>query len=92
MQGKAQRMEQSCVEITAGFLDGAEKELSAYARAVREVFGSERVRQSIEDWLAELELMDWPAKVASPDWRRVTIAAANRLAGRVNAPWLKETA
>ncbi|HME36509.1 MAG TPA: hypothetical protein VKF84_14835 [Candidatus Sulfotelmatobacter sp.] len=80
-----QTAKQSCVEHTTGFLPGAEKELAAYAGAVQELFGSEQARQSVEDWLTELELMDWPARDALPDWRHVTVAAATRLARRVNA-------
>ena len=75
---------EDCVELTGVFFDAAEKELAAYASAVRELFGSEQARQSTEDWMAELESMDWPGRDAAPDWRRVTIAAAVRLALRVN--------
>jgi hypothetical protein len=79
-----QRTEQSCVELTAGLLPEAERELTAFARAVAQLFGSEQARQCIEDWTEELELTDWPAGEACPDWRRITIAAAHRLACRVN--------
>jgi hypothetical protein len=71
-----QRTEQSCVELATELFPGAEKELTAYARAVQELFGSEQARQSIDDWVGELESMDLPAAGAIPDWRRVTIAAA----------------
>jgi hypothetical protein len=73
----------TCVELTSGLLPGAEKELAAYARAVQELFGSVEARQSIEDWREELQWMDWPSGERIPDWRRVTIAAAKRLASRV---------
>lgn len=86
MQGK----EKGCVEVTEGLLDGAEKELAAYANAVQILFGSERVHQSIEDWLGELQLMNWSEGDVVPVWRQVTIASAIRIASRVNAPLLKE--
>jgi hypothetical protein len=33
----------------------AERELSAFARAVEGLFGPEQAQQSIEDWMEELE-------------------------------------
>lgn len=78
-----QRTEQTCVALTAELLPNAEKELAAYARAVLELFGSEQAQQSVEDWLEELESIDLPAEGAIPDWRRLTMAAASRLAVRV---------
>lgn len=85
-----QGTKQSCVELAAELLPDAEKELAAYARAVQELFGSEQARQSIEDWMAELDLIDWPSGDSAPDWRRLTITAAIRLAIRVNAPGLNQ--
>jgi hypothetical protein len=72
-----------CVEFTDRLLPRAERELGAFARAVDKLFGSAHVGQSIEDWIGEFESIDWPAGGAIPDWRQVTIAAAVRLAGRV---------
>jgi hypothetical protein len=87
MQGR----EQSCVELAAELVPEAEKQLFAYARAVQEMFGSEQVPQSVEDWMAELELMNWPPGTAIPDWRLVTIAAASRLAVRVQHSLFKNS-
>jgi hypothetical protein len=86
-----QGTEQSCVELAAGLVPDAEKELAAYASAVHELFGSEQARRSVEDWMAELQVLDWPNGEAAPVWRQVTIASAIRLASRVNAPLHKET-
>jgi hypothetical protein len=80
----------SCVELASGLLPRAEKELAAYARAVLELFGSDEAIQSIEDWMKDLEWTDWPSRDAIPDWRRVTIAAAMRLASRVQPAQLKQ--
>jgi hypothetical protein len=72
-----------CVEFSDRLLPRAEKELAAFARAVSRLFGSAHVRQSIEDWMEEFESIDWPTGGGIHDWRRVTIAAAGRLANRV---------
>lgn len=78
------REKQSCFQLTSGLLPEAEHELAAFAGAVKERFGSEQARQSVEDWMEELEMMEWPDGGGPPDWRRITIAAAARLASRVN--------
>ena len=62
----------------------AERELSAFIRAVKELFGPEQARLAAEDWLDESELlMDCPALATNRDWRAVTVAASARLADRV---------
>lgn len=60
----------------------AERELGAFIGAVTELFGPEQARLSAENWLDELALMDTPPEWTSRDWRRVTVAAAARLANR----------
>jgi hypothetical protein len=77
---------QNCVQSTIGFLPNAQHELAAFARAVEARFGVEQARRSVEDWMEELELMEWPSasEGAIPDWRRLTVAAAVRLASRVD--------
>ncbi len=60
----------------------AERELSAFIRAVTELFGPEQAKLSTEDWLDESELMDSPPRATSRDWRVVTVAASARLANR----------
>jgi len=72
-----------CVQLNTGRLRVAERHLAAFARAVNELYGPEQAQQSVQDWIEELESMDWPAGEAAPDWRRVSIAAAARLARRV---------
>jgi plasmid stabilization system protein ParE len=62
----------------------AVRELSAFIRAVTELFGPEQARLAAEDWLDESELlMDRPALASNRDWRSVTVAASARLADRV---------
>jgi hypothetical protein len=61
----------------------AERELSAFFRAVTELFGAEQANASAEDWLSELtSSKEMPA--TPRQWRTLTIAAAARLARRVN--------
>ena len=57
-------------------------ELSAFIRAVDELFGAEQARLSTEDWLDELELRDVLPRATSRDWRAVTVAASARFANR----------
>ena len=60
----------------------AERELSAFIRAVTALFGPKQARLSTEDWLDESERMDWRPPAVSRDWKAVTIAASARLANR----------
>ena len=62
----------------------AEREFSAFIRAVKELHGPEQSQHSALDWLDELELMDSQSGYTSRDWRTVTIAASARLANRLN--------
>lgn len=63
----------------------AERELSSFISAVKELYGPQQARLSTEDWLEESELMDSPPRSEARNWRAVTIAASARLANRVNA-------
>jgi len=63
-----------------------DRELSAFVRAVTELYGPEQARISVRDWLDESDLMDSPPLSESRDWRSVTIAASARLADRVRVP------
>ena len=60
------------------------KGLGAFMRAVRELFGPEQARVAAEDWVDELGFVDILPEPAGRDWRSVTIAAAARLAKRLN--------
>ena len=62
----------------------AEDELSAFIRAVRELYGPAEATLSVEDWLEEADLIDSPPLSTSRDWRAVTIAASARLASRLS--------
>ena len=65
----------------------AERELSAFIRAVTELYGPEHAKISEKDWLDESELMDSPPLSTNREWRAVTIAASARLvAPRLTSP------
>lgn len=66
----------------------AERELSSFLTAVKELYGPEQAGIAEEDWLDESDLIDSPPLSTERDWRSVTIAASARLAQRlkVTAP------
>ena len=74
--------ESFCNSTCEDQIDMAGRELSAFIRAVTELFGSEEARLSTKDWLDESELMDSPHRATRKEWRAVTIAASARLANR----------
>src|SRR6185369_6293291 len=66
----------------ADSMSSAEQELTAFFSAVKKLFGFEQAQISAEDWLNELEAINrMPA--STRDWRRITINAATKLAGRL---------
>ena len=68
------------IHLANDFIVLAEKELSAFIRAVQKLFGAEQARKSALHWIEELELMDWPSGDSIPDWRQATVVASARLA------------
>ncbi len=75
---------EECIPLDDSLLPSAERELAAFAGAVTELFGADQARQAVDDWMEELKSMDWPSGERTPSWRHLTIAAAARLASRVN--------
>jgi hypothetical protein len=62
----------------------AERELSAFFRAVSELFGAKQAELSAEDWLHEFTAIgSLPASKRELRW--ITSKASTRLASRVNA-------
>src|ERR1700730_15034955 len=70
------------IQLANDFIALAEKELSAFIRAVQQLFGAEKAPKSALHWLEELERMDWPSGDSIPDWRQATVGASTRLALR----------
>jgi hypothetical protein len=75
--------QQAPVERVAKLMMTAESELAAFYEAVFRRYGSKEANKAAQDWIEELETMDWPADYALPNWRHVTIAAADCLAFRI---------
>lgn len=69
--------------LVADLLRTAERELSAFYRAILRRYGPEEARTAAFDWIEEVETMDWPLDGVVPNWRRVSIVAADRLSSRV---------
>jgi hypothetical protein len=64
----------------ANLFNLAERELAAFAEAVRVLFGPEQARVSTAEWIDELESLNLPATPGVSDFRRITAAASVRLA------------
>ena len=64
----------------------AERELAAFAKAVKESFGPEQASLSSVEWIEELGSLNWPARPGVSDLRRITTAASARLAHRQLSP------
>jgi hypothetical protein len=61
----------------------AERELAAFYTAVLRRYGPEGARRAAYDWIKELETMNWPLNGAVPNWRRVSIMAADCFSSRL---------
>jgi hypothetical protein len=66
------------------FITMADRELSAFFKAVTQLFGSEQAELSAEDWLRELIENDG-LPTSTREWRLITTKISSRLASRVNA-------
>jgi len=71
--------------VRAGAMALAERELGAFMKAVTDSFGPGQARLAAEDWLDELDSNETLAGLSAYDCRSITIAAASRLAMRINA-------
>jgi hypothetical protein len=78
--------QQTPVRRVAEFMTTSESELAAFYEAVFRRYGLKEASRAAQDWIEELETMDWPTDWALPNWRHVTIIAANCLASRVRSP------
>jgi len=66
----------------AQFVTLAERELSAFFNAVRQLFGLEQAERSAEDWLHELSEID-QLPSSSREWRSITTKVVSRCANRL---------
>jgi hypothetical protein len=75
--------QQAPVERGAELMMTAETELAAFYEAVFRQYGLKEAKTAAQDWIDELGKMNWPVDWALPNWRHVTIAAADCLAPRI---------
>jgi alkylhydroperoxidase/carboxymuconolactone decarboxylase family protein YurZ len=68
----------------ADVMTTAEQELTAFFRAVMNLFGSELAELSADEWLNELMTTE-ALPSSTREWRGITLKASTRLAARVNA-------
>lgn len=73
---------QASTALAADLLRAAEKELSAFYTAILRRYGPKEARRAAHDWIDEVITMDWPVNGGLPDWRRVSIVAADCLTSR----------
>lgn len=71
------------VQIVAELIAYAENELAALYSAVNRLFGLEQAQLTADDWLRELEVMEWPSELPIPNWRQLTAVSVSRLADRI---------
>jgi hypothetical protein len=64
---RARREKRSSVQCSESLLTLAERELAALFSAVNEVFGLDEAQRAVEDWIAKLQMMDWPLDGTIPD-------------------------
>jgi hypothetical protein len=75
--------QQVSVERIVDLMLTAERELASFYEVIEKSYGPKEARKAARDWIDEVATMDWPVDGALPDWRRLSIAAADCLASRV---------
>ncbi len=73
------------VDLICDVMLYSENELAALYNAVLNLFGPEQAQLTAEDWLRELQVMEWPADSLTPNWRQPTMAAVQQLADRLGS-------
>src|SRR6202041_374501 len=83
MRGDPMDKEESfCNSTCKDRINMAERELSAFLRAVTELFGPSQLGFWTRTGFEKPKLMDRPPRATSRDWRAVTVAASARLVNR----------
>jgi len=67
-------------DCQAKFIVTAERELSAFLAAIRQEFTAEAAYRAGEYWMDAFKRADFTCRQTLPDWRKITIAAASRMA------------
>jgi hypothetical protein len=74
---------QASAALVADLLSTAGRELSAFYLAILRRYGPEEASRAASDWIEEMETMDWPLDGVVPNWRHISIVAADCVASRV---------
>jgi len=74
--------QEASVEMIVDLLLTAERELASFYKVIEKRCGREKARRAAHDWIDEVTTMDWPVDGGLPNWRRVSIVAADCLASR----------
>jgi hypothetical protein len=61
----------------------AERELASFYEAIEKRYGPKEARKAARDWIDEVAIMHWPVDGMLPNWRHVSIVAADSLASRI---------
>lgn len=75
--------QQVSVEMIVDLMLTAERELASFYEAIEKRYGPKEARKAAYDWIDEIATMDWPVDGILPDWRRVSIIAADCMASRI---------
>jgi hypothetical protein len=75
--------QQASIGMIADCLLTAETELASFYGAIERRYGPEEARKAADHWIDEVVTMDWPVDGILPNWRRVSIVAADFLASRI---------
>ena len=55
------------VEMIVDLVLTAERELASFYEAIEKRYGAKEARKAAQDWIEELETMDWPAEWVFPN-------------------------
>ena len=75
--------QEASVEMIVDLMLTAERELASFYEAIEKSYGPKEARKAARDWIDEVATMDWPVDGVLPNWRRVSIVAADCLASRI---------
>ena len=73
------------IGMIADLLLTAERELASFYEVIERRYGPEEARKAAYDWIDEVATMDWPVEGALPNWRRLSIVAADSVASRLSS-------
>ncbi len=70
--------------VCSELLEMAQRELAAFYAAVKTLSGKDAAERAAREWIEQVQARD-ALPTSTSGWRRITIAAAQRMAQRVEA-------